>query len=77
MERAMKVMKIDTNRKWISTREAARYLGVSKDWIKDRIESGVLHYSKVGNTVFLIMREVDNLIRRGAVSGRDVFMSIK
>lgn len=73
MEQTMKVAKVDTNRKWISNREAAKYLGVSKDWLKDRVLDGRLHYSKVGNTVFYILREIDDLIRGGAVSGKDIF----
>ena len=48
----MKVAKIDTRKLWLSNKEAAKYLGVSKDWLKDRRESGALHYSVVGNTIF-------------------------
>jgi len=69
MEQTMKIVRIDANRKWISSKEAAKYLGVSKDWLRDRITDGRLHYSKVGNTVFFIMKEIDNLIISGAVSG--------
>ena len=69
----IKVAKVDTRRLWLSNREAAKYLGVSKDWLKDRRLDGTLHYSKVGNTIFYIKSEIDNLIREGAVSGKDLF----
>lgn len=66
----MKVLKVDTNKLWLSSKEAAKYLGVSKDWLRDRCNEGTLHYSKVGNTIFYIKKEIDDLIRRNAVSGR-------
>ena len=72
----MKVLKIDTHRLWLSNKEAARYLGVSKDWLKERRDNGMLHYSVVGNTIFYIKREIDNLIAEGAVSGKMIFKSI-
>lgn len=73
----MKVCQIDTKKLWLSNKEAAKYLGVSKDWLKDRRESGVLHYSVVGNTIFYIKSEIDNLIKSNAVSGTGIFKSIK
>lgn len=75
MERAvMKVAKIDTRKLWLSNKEAAKYLGVSKDWLKDRREEGRLHYAVVGNTIFYIKAEIDKLIIAGAVSGRELFI---
>lgn len=38
----MKVVKVDCQKLWLSNKEAAKYLGVSKDWLRDRRESGVL-----------------------------------
>ena len=72
----MKVAKIDTRKLWLSNKEAAKYLGVSKDWLKDRRENGTLHYSVVGNTIFYIKREIDNLITANAISGRSIFEDI-
>ena len=69
----MKVIKVDAHRLCLSQAEAARYLGVSKDWLKDRRLDGTLHYSKVGNTIFYIKSEIDNLIKSNAVSGSDFF----
>ena len=57
----MNTAKVDTTKLWLSSREAAKYLGVSKDWFDKRREDGTLHYSKVGNTIFYIKKEVDDL----------------
>lgn len=73
MESTMKVAKIDTNKIWMSQKEAKSYLGVSKDWFENRRLEGKLHYSKVGNTIFYIKKEIDDLIRAGAVSGKNHF----
>ncbi len=73
MDNKVKIVKVDTNRLWISNKEAASYLGVSKDWLKDRRNDGMLHYSVVGNTIFYIKKEIDDLVRAGAVSGRTSF----
>lgn len=72
----MKVAKIDTRKLWLSNKEAAKYLGVSKDWLKDRRENGTLHYSVVGNTIFYIKKEIDSLIVANAISGKSVFEDI-
>ena len=69
----IKTVKIDTNRLWMSNRDAAKYLGVSKDWLDDRRADGTLHYSKVGNTIFYMKKEIDDLIRNNAVSGKGLF----
>lgn len=69
----MKVVKIYTNKLWMSNKEAAAYLGVSKDWLKDRRNEGRLHYSVVGNTIFYIKKEIDDIIRNGAINGRSNF----
>lgn len=69
----MKVTRVDTRRLWMSNKEAAKYLGVSRDWLKDRREEGRLHYSVVGNTIFYMKSEIDNLIRSNAICGRQLF----
>lgn len=69
----MKVAKVVTNKLWMSNKEAAAYLGVSKDWLKDRRDEGRLHYSVVGNTIFYIKKEIDDIIRNGAINGRSHF----
>ena len=66
----MKVCQVDTRKLWLSQKEAAKYLGVSKDWLRDRRNEGKLHYSVVGNTIFYIKSEIDNLVISGAISGK-------
>ena len=70
----MKVCQINTRKLWLSQKEAAKYLGVSKDWLRDRRNEGKLHYSVVGNTIFYIKSEIDKLIVSGAISGRSLFL---
>ena len=77
MPEAMKIAKVNVNKIWLSNKEAAKYLGVSKDWLKDRREAGILHYSVVGNTIFYIKSEIDNMIISGAISGRQNFNKAK
>lgn len=72
----VKTVKIDTKKLWMSQKEAMRYLGVSKDWLKEKRLSGTLHYSNVGTTVFYIKTEVDNLIKRNAITGIPNFNAI-
>ena len=57
----------------MSQKEAIKYLGVSKDWLKERRLDGTLHYSMVGNTAFFIKAEIDSLVRRNAVTGVNIF----
>jgi hypothetical protein len=72
----VKTVKIDTKKLWMSQKETMRYLGVSNDWLKEKRLSGTLHYSKVGTTVFYIKTEVDNLIKRNAITGIPNFREI-
>ncbi len=69
--------KVDTTRLWMSNAEAKKYLGVGTEWLKTRRKNGTLHYSKVGKTIFYIKSELDNLIRKGAVSGKQTFLCVK
>lgn len=61
------------NKLWMSQKEAVKYLGVSKDWLEDQREKATLHYSKVGNTLFYIKSEIDNLVANGAIYGQSEF----
>ena len=69
----VKVCQVDTRRLWLSNKEASKYLGVSKDWLKDRRNEGKLYHAVVGNMIFDIKSEVDNLIVSGAISGKTHF----
>ncbi|PYT23513.1 MAG: hypothetical protein DMG57_31715 [Acidobacteria bacterium] len=41
---------------------AARYLGMSKSWVRDRIYSGQLSYVRLGRSVRLLYSDLDNLL---------------
>lgn len=77
MEKRLKSVSVDVTRLWMSQKEAQKYLGVSKDWLKDRRENGTLHYSMVGNTAFYIKSEIDRLIRENAVTGTNIFKNTR
>lgn len=64
-----KVDERDVRKLWMSQKEAQAYLGVSKDWLKDRRLNGDLSYSMVGTTAFYIKAEIDRLIRMNAITG--------
>lgn len=65
----IKTAKIDVRKIWMSQKEAQKYLGVSKDWLKDRRANNELHYAMVGTTAFYIKAEIDSLIRDNAITG--------
>ena len=77
MGKQLKSVSVDVTRLWMSQKEAQKYLGVSKDWLKDRRENGTLHYSMVGNTAFYIKSEIDRLIRENAVTGTNIFKNTR
>lgn len=69
----VKTVQIDTRKLWMSRKEAKKYLGVSSDWLEARETAGLLSVSRVGNTVFYIKSQIDNMIRDGAVTGVNHF----
>ena len=73
----MKMVQIDAKKLWMSQKEAQKYLGVGKDWLKERRQRGTLHYSMIGTTAFYIKSEIDNLIRGGAVTGTSIFRNTR
>jgi len=73
----MKLANVDTNKIWMSNKEAQAYLGVSKDWFEKRRESGLLHYSLVGKTIFYIKKEIDDIVCAGAVTGKSLFQKAR
>ena len=47
---------------WFTRREAAKYLGVSVDFIADLQQSAQLKFYKMRRTVFILKQDLDNLI---------------
>lgn len=72
-----KAVHVDSRKLWMSNKEAAKYLGVSKDWLKDRRNEGLLHFAVVGNTIFYIKSEIDSLIAANAISGKPLFINAR
>lgn len=50
------------DRTWLTVSNAADYLGVSRDYIRDIIADGHVRYSKVRHTVFIKRADIDQLI---------------
>lgn len=73
----MRTATVETKKLWMSQKEAMKYLGVGKDWLKERRLNGTLHFSMVGTTAFYIKSEIDNIIVDNAVSGRQFFKKEK
>lgn len=69
----LKTCKVNTRKLWLSQKEAQKYLGVSKDWLKKYRSCGKLHYSMIGVTAFYIKSELDRLIVDNAVTGAQAF----
>lgn len=69
----VKVVQIDAKKLWMSNQEAQKYLGMGADFFRKLRENGTLHFSKVSNTIFYMKSEIDGLIRKGAVTGVQLF----
>lgn len=69
----VKTVQINATKLWMSRKEAQQYLGVSKDWLEAREMAGLLSVSKVGNTIFYIKSQIDNMIRSHAITGQNHF----
>lgn len=62
---------------WMSQKEAMAYLGVSRDWLKDRRNSGRLSFSVDDGTTFYVKSELDRIVVDGAVVGRARFQAAR
>ena len=49
---------------WLTTKEVAEYLGMSKDFVKDLRQNGLLPYCQVNHTCFYLKKDIDRLIER-------------
>lgn len=52
---------------WLSTREAAEYLGMSKDYISNLRRLGLLPHSMIGNSAFFRKKDIDDLLEKNLV----------
>lgn len=61
----IQVEKVD--KRWLSNEEAQKYLGVSKDFMKNLRDSARIHFYKVGKTVWYELKDLDNLVLKAQV----------
>jgi excisionase family DNA binding protein len=52
---------------WLSNREAASYIGMSADYLKDLRADGILRFYKVRGAIFYRKADVDRLIEKGRI----------
>ena len=57
----MKVLEVQ--RTWMTIKDAAAYLGVSRDFVRDIISDGELHTYRLRHTIFLRKEEIDALLQ--------------
>ena len=53
---------IEVEKIWLTTKEAMKYLGVSRDFLDNLRQSGELGYYKVGHTILFKKDRIDKLI---------------
>lgn len=49
-------------KKWLSTDEAASYMGMGKSFIVELRKSGKLPHCMIGNSAFFLASDIDNLL---------------
>lgn len=52
---------------WLSTKEAAKYLGVGATYIADLRKEGLLKHCMVRNTAFFLKQDIDDFIESNRV----------
>jgi len=62
---------MDQNRRWISVREAAVYLGVHEMTIRKWVDQGKLGAVRIGRCVRLDLRQLEDRLARQVVADTD------
>lgn len=52
---------------WLSVQEAANYIGMSKTYISDLRKKGILPHCMIGNAVFFLKADIDNMMEKHRV----------
>lgn len=47
---------------WLSTKEFAKYIGMSTGYIHDLRKSGQIRHSMIGNTAFFLKTDIDKMM---------------
>lgn len=59
-----KVEVVKVEKIWLSTKEAAEYLGMSKSFIGDLRRDGVLPHCRIGNASFFKKSDIDWMLEQ-------------
>lgn len=52
---------------WLSTQEAAEYIGMGKTYISDLRKKGILPHSMIGNAAFFLKTDIDDMLENHRV----------
>lgn len=58
---------VEVEKIWLSTKEAAKYLGVAVSYIGELRRNGVLPHSRIGNVCFFKKSEIDWMLEQHKV----------
>jgi excisionase family DNA binding protein len=62
--------RLGPGRRWISVREAARYIGVHEMTIRDWLSAGKLRGGRIGRCVRIDARDLDRRLEESAAKGQ-------
>lgn len=57
----------EVERIWLTTRDAAQYLGTKTAFLHNLRKEGKLHYYKIGKTIFFRKADIDRLISQNRI----------
>jgi len=57
-----KIQIIPVEKVWLSTQEAAEYIGMGKSYISDLRRRGLLPHCMMGNAAFFLKEDIDNML---------------
>lgn len=58
---------VPVNKVYMSKREVCSYLDVSRRWLEARICNGEIPYSRIGDKLFIKVRDIDNYVERNRI----------
>lgn len=58
---------VEVEKVWLSTKEAAKYLGMSESFIGNLRREGVLPHSRIGNASFFKKTDIDWMLEQHKV----------
>lgn len=59
---------MQVEKRWLSTKDACAYLGISRDTLRDLRDSGQLTFSRVGQKLtWYSLESIDRMLNKGIV----------